>query len=155
MLTVVETQASLSRNAPASNEKGPRMTAAQTAWTATHFSFAKAAIGTLGALSIAASAFFAQHPVGARADTSQSLVAPAPAMSTGFDAQVINLVNDDRAAYGLGPVEFDPSLLATARERAAAQIGQPTLNHYDYDGNLAFVSLLARDGVTDYSMAGE
>jgi uncharacterized protein YkwD len=130
------------------------MNAVQTT-TATRSTFAKAALGTIGALTIAASAFFAQLPAVAQADASQSIIVPSAAQSSDFEAQIIDLVNQDRAAYGLGPVEFDPSLLATARDRAAAQIPQPSLNHYDTDGKLAFVKLLARDGVSYYSLAGE
>ena len=130
------------------------MTAAQTSKTAR---FAKAAIGTLGALTIATGACFAQVPEVARAEASLALAIPATAtavMPSELEAQVIDLVNNDRAAYGLAPVEFDPALLATARERAAAQSGEPFLNHYDDDGKLAFVKNLARDGV-GYELAGE
>ena len=127
------------------------MTAAQTGKTTR---YARAAIGTLGALIIATGAPFAQVPTVAEAEANQALAVPATAVPSEFEAQMIDLVNNDRAAHGLTPVEFDPALLATARERAAAQIGEPYLNHYADDGSLAFVKSLARGGV-GYELAGE
>jgi uncharacterized protein YkwD len=63
------------------------------------------------------------------------------------------MVNVDRAANGLSPLEFDPSLLGIARIRAAAQGGGP-LSHVDALGQLAFVSLLSSWEVP-YTLAGE
>jgi uncharacterized protein YkwD len=65
----------------------------------------------------------------------------------------LGMVNADRAANGLLPLEFDPSLLGIARIRAAAQSGGP-LSHVDALGQLAFVSLLASWEVP-YTLAGE
>ena len=67
---------------------------------------------------------------------------------------MVDLVNQDRLAYGLAPVAFDPALLPAARQRATDQVPQPVLNHYDPVGQLVFVKLLARDGVS-YLLAGE
>lgn len=86
--------------------------------------------------------------------------ASAPAASNAayvaspLEAALFAAVNGDRAQYGLPPVEFDASLLPVARARADAQKPQPSLNHYDPDGRLAFVKLLAADNV-DYVLAGE
>jgi len=117
-------------------------------------SFAQTALGALSALAIAAGAFMAQQPAVVRADASQSLIAPVPMTESSFEQNILDLVNQDRTANGLGAVSFDTSLLATARERASDQIPQPTLNHYDPSGQLAFVKLLSRDGV-GYRLAGE
>jgi len=65
----------------------------------------------------------------------------------------VQLVNADRAANGLGPLEYDPALLGIARIRAAAQQGGP-LSHLDTVGQLAFVSLFV-DWQIPYSLAGE
>ena len=65
----------------------------------------------------------------------------------------VRLVNADRAANGLDPVEYDPSLLGIARIRAAAQRGGP-LSHLDAVGQLAFVSLFS-DWQVPYTLAGE
>jgi len=65
----------------------------------------------------------------------------------------VQFVNTDRAANGLDPVAYDPSLLGIARIRAAAQRGGP-LSHLDAVGQLAFVSLFV-DWQVPYSLAGE
>lgn len=78
----------------------------------------------------------------------ESVLAPTVA-ETAFLA----MVNTDRAAHGLPPLEFDLSLLGIARIRAAAQSGGP-LSHVDALGQLAFVSLLANWEVP-YLLAGE
>lgn len=66
----------------------------------------------------------------------------------------VDLVNADRLANGLEPVEFDDSLLPIARERAAAQLGTPELSHFDGNGDMAFANLLMDAGV-GYGLAGE
>src|SRR5438093_9204724 len=116
-------------------------------------SLARAALGALSALALSASPLVPQTPV-VHADVSPSLAAPAPFMQSSFEQSIVDLVNQDRLASGLAPLDFDPWLLATARQRAADQVPQPTLNHYDPLGQLAFVKLLTRDGV-GYQLAGE
>ena len=73
--------------------------------------------------------------------------------ATAVETTFLELVNTDRAAHGVEPLEFDPSLLGIARIRAAAQRGGP-LSHVDAVGQLAFVSLLS-DWQVPYSLAGE
>ena len=67
---------------------------------------------------------------------------------------LIELTNTDRASNGLPPLNFDPELLAIARERAADQLQQDKLSHLDAEGRLAFVKLLDAAGLR-YGMAGE
>jgi len=67
---------------------------------------------------------------------------------------MLNLTNADRVANGLDPLEFDPETLTIARERAASQLGTPALTHYDANGDLVFVHLLA-DAHVGYQLAGE
>ena len=74
--------------------------------------------------------------------------------ATLLESAFFDAVNNDRAANGLPALEFDPSLLPVARARADAQKPQSVLNHYDPDGRLAFVKLLATEHV-DYVLAGE
>jgi uncharacterized protein YkwD len=74
---------------------------------------------------------------------------------TPTDAEIafLKLVNADRIANGLPPLDFDPSLLGIARIRASAQRGGP-LSHLDGLGQLAFVSLFS-DWEIAYTLAGE
>jgi uncharacterized protein YkwD len=67
---------------------------------------------------------------------------------------LMDLTNADRVANGLDPLEFDPETLLIARQRATAQLGTAPLNHYDPDGELAFVRLLEAAKV-GYQLAGE
>jgi uncharacterized protein YkwD len=67
---------------------------------------------------------------------------------------LLDLTNSDRAASGLPPVVFDSMSLQVARVRAAAQIPDGPLSHYNSLGEIAFVGLLADAGVP-YSLAGE
>ena len=67
---------------------------------------------------------------------------------------LLDMTNADRAQNGLPPVAFDPQSLQVARVRAAAQIPEGPLSHYNSLGELAFVGLLADAGV-EYSLAGE
>jgi uncharacterized protein YkwD len=93
---------------------------------------------------------------GAMADapTASATAPDAAHTATPLEVALFQAVNDDRVQSGLPPLEFDPSLLPVARARADAQRPQPSLNHYDPDGRLAFVKLLAVDNV-DYVLAGE
>ena len=67
---------------------------------------------------------------------------------------LLDLTNTDRAAGGLPPVVFDSMSLQVARVRAAAQIPDGPLSHYNSLGEIAFVGLLADAGVP-YMLAGE
>ncbi len=93
---------------------------------------------------------------GSMTDAASSAVAAPDAAHTAtpLELSLFEAVNNDRSTYGLPPLEFDPSLLPVARSRADAQKPQPALNHYDPDGRLAFVKLLAAQNV-DYVLAGE
>jgi uncharacterized protein YkwD len=75
--------------------------------------------------------------------------APTPQEQT-----LLDLTNADRANNGLPPLIFDPSTLRVARTRAAAQIPDGPLSHYNSLGELAFVGLLA-DAGAQYTLAGE
>ncbi|MDQ6670597.1 MAG: CAP domain-containing protein [Chloroflexota bacterium] len=79
-----------------------------------------------------------------------------PAIATLISAEqaLLVLTNADRSANGLAPLESDPETLSIARERAATQIDAPSLSHYNADGDLAFVKLLAGAQVR-YALAGE
>jgi uncharacterized protein YkwD len=79
---------------------------------------------------------------------------PAFAMLIPAEQALLVLTNADRAANGLAPLEFDPDTLEIARQRAASQIDMPSLSHYNSDGSLAFVNLLANAQLT-YAVAGE
>lgn len=72
---------------------------------------------------------------------------------TEVETVFVGLVNADRAANGLGPLDYDPSLLGIARIRAASQRGGP-LSHVDGLGQLAFISLL-NEWEVPYTLAGE
>jgi uncharacterized protein YkwD len=79
-----------------------------------------------------------------------------PVIATLISAEqaLLALTNVDRAANGLGPLDFDPDTLVIARARATSQIDIPALSHYNADGGLAFVKLLA-DAKVPYQLAGE
>jgi len=93
---------------------------------------------------------------GSMTDVAAAAVAAPDAARTAtpLELALFEAVNNDRVMNGLAPLEFDPSLLPVARSRADAQKPQPALNHYDADGRLAFVKLLASENV-DYVLAGE
>jgi uncharacterized protein YkwD len=67
---------------------------------------------------------------------------------------LLELTNADRDANGLAALDFDPETLLIARQRAAAQLSQEPLSHYDAQGLLVFARLLD-DAVLTYSLAGE
>ena len=73
---------------------------------------------------------------------------------TDDEVALLALTNQARASNGLSPVTFDQTMLRVARARAAAQIPDGPLSHYNSLGDLAFVGLLAEAGVT-YTLAGE
>src|SRR5437764_503573 len=67
---------------------------------------------------------------------------------------LLDMTNADRSQNGLPPLSFDPESLQVARVRAAAQIPDGPLSHYNSLGELAFVGLLGDAGIS-YVMAGE
>src|SRR5260370_23750197 len=79
---------------------------------------------------------------------------PSLAMLFAVEQTMLDLTNADRVANGLDPLEFDPETLGIARQRAASQLGTPSLSHYDSNGDLVFVHLLA-DAHVGYQLAGE
>jgi len=79
---------------------------------------------------------------------------PSAALLFSVEQAMLDLTNADRVANGLDPLEFDPETLTIARARAASQLGTPALTHYDANGDLAFVHLLA-DAHLGYQLAGE
>jgi uncharacterized protein YkwD len=82
-------------------------------------------------------------------------LAVATDASLGVQEQaLLDMTNADRASNGLPPVVFDPASLQVARVRAAAQIPDGPLSHYNSLGEVAFVGLLADAGV-QYTLAGE
>jgi uncharacterized protein YkwD len=100
---------------------------------------------------------FAWQPAAAATPIDLGLQLPGdPAVGTMIAAEqaLLDLTNADRAANGLGPLEFDQDTLVIARERAATQINQPSLSHYNAAGDLAFVDLMA-DANLQYRLAGE
>src|SRR5258708_6572845 len=79
---------------------------------------------------------------------------PAFALLFSVEQAMLDLTNADRVDNGVDPLVFDPETLEIARERAASQINVPSLSHYDANGELAFVHLLA-DAQIGYQIAGE
>jgi uncharacterized protein YkwD len=73
---------------------------------------------------------------------------------TDAEVALLALTNSARASNGLAPVTFDQTMLRVARARAAAQIPDGPLSHYNSLGDLAFVGLLGEAGV-EYTLAGE
>jgi uncharacterized protein YkwD len=73
---------------------------------------------------------------------------------TAQEQALLDLTNADRTSFGLAPVQFDAATLRVARLRAAAQIPDGPLSHYNSLGEVAFVGLLGDAGVA-YSLAGE
>ena len=76
------------------------------------------------------------------------------AMLFSVEQAMLDLTNADRVANGVDPLEFVPETLTIARARATSQLAIPSLTHYDADGTLVFVHLLA-DAQLGYLLAGE
>jgi uncharacterized protein YkwD len=76
------------------------------------------------------------------------------ATPTPQEQALLDMTNADRARDGLTPVVFDAATLRVARVRAAAQIPDGPLSHYNTLGEVAFVGLLGDAGVV-YQLAGE
>ena len=71
-----------------------------------------------------------------------------------IEAELLELVNGDRLAHNLPPVYFDSVLMPIARVRASAQVPLTALSHYDPQGRIALVGLLAEHQVS-LRLAGE
>ncbi len=112
----------------------------------------------------------AQRHAAARTDPLAQLASGALSAAAGNASSQLNLVSDgqpteaevallaltnqERVSNGLSPVTFDPAMVRVARARAAAQLPDGPLSHYNSLGDVAFVGLLAEAGVT-YTLAGE
>jgi uncharacterized protein YkwD len=81
-------------------------------------------------------------------------IIPQDTTPTAPEQVMLDLTNADRTRNGLPALAFDPATLRVARLRAAAQIPDGPLSHYNSLGELAFVGLLGDAGV-NYSLAGE
>jgi uncharacterized protein YkwD len=79
---------------------------------------------------------------------------PAVATELAVEQALLDDTNADRATNGLPTLDFDAETLGIARARAVAQLDLDNLSHYDADGQLAFVHLLA-DAHLSYQLAGE
>jgi uncharacterized protein YkwD len=104
-------------------------------------------------LSIVATTSFARPA--AAADAQLELVGdPVVISMMTLEQTLLDLTNADRAMNGLPALDFDGETLAIARQRAASQLGQNNLSHYDERGLLAFVRLLDAASLR-YDLAGE
>ena len=90
----------------------------------------------------------------AAGNTNGALPSIGDTAPTSSEQALLDLTNDDRARNGLPPLTFDSDSLQVARVRAAAQIPDGPLSHYNSLGDVAFVGLLADAGVS-YTLAGE
>ena len=79
---------------------------------------------------------------------------PAVMLPLTAEQSLFDLTNADRIANGVAPLMADPDTLSIARLRAMSQLGKALLTHYDVDGSLAFVHLLASASI-GYELAGE
>lgn len=79
---------------------------------------------------------------------------PTDSVQTLDEQALADILNDARTSHGLDSLAFDPSLLGVARARAAAQLSDAPLSHYNAAGGLTFVGLLA-DANVSYNLAGE
>ena len=103
---------------------------------------------------IALLATFAAQPAAAASSSLQLPGDPAAASLLVAEQALLALTNADRVANGLQPLDFDPETLTIARVRASSQLGVPALSHYDANGDLAFVNMLAEAHLS-YQLAGE
>ena len=81
-------------------------------------------------------------------------MADEASVPTPSETELFGLVNRDRERNGLARLDFDPELLALARERATAQQAQPQLSHRDENGQLNFAAGLAARGIP-FNVAAE
>lgn len=70
-----------------------------------------------------------------------------------LEAQMLELVNQERAAAGLGPLAFDPELLPVARAHSADMFARGYFSHYTPEGRSPF-DRISEAGVT-FRTAGE
>jgi uncharacterized protein YkwD len=120
-----------------------------------HRSIARQSRSVVATIVAGAFAFGLTWLPAAAADAAMQLPGdPGFATVIASEQALLDLTNVDRVANGLPPLEFDPDTLFIARQRAASQLDVPTLTHYDDDGNLVFVQLLA-DAQLGYQLAGE
>ena len=110
-------------------------------------------------LALAAGMLAGAVPHATAAPLPDSMAAPdaavqAAPMANALELALVDAVNADRAGNGLGPVAYDPRLLAIARRRAADQVPLPQLSHYDVAGQVVVAPLLAAARI-DYELAGE
>src|SRR5687767_9264482 len=108
--------------------------------------FRSALAGLTLAVSLAAP-FAAVAPRIAHADA-----AYAPELAMSLETQALGLVNADRAAHGLAPLQFDPSLATIARWRSEDMAARSYFSH-DIGGYQVFQVL--RDQGVPYRVAGE
>ena len=76
------------------------------------------------------------------------------AVQVGMEQALFSLVNADRAAQGVPPLEWDSSLLYIARTRASDQLPLARLSHLDAAGGIALGPLLGQAHIY-YQLAGE
>lgn len=70
-----------------------------------------------------------------------------------IEAQMLELVNQERRAAGLKPLEADPELTEVARRHSADMFGRGYFSHYTPEGKDPFERM--RDGNVRYLTAGE
>lgn len=70
------------------------------------------------------------------------------------EVRMFDLTNADRLKAGVPVLVSDQAALSIARQRAADQLGSQPLNHYQLDGQLAFVVQLKGADVL-FAVAGE
>jgi uncharacterized protein YkwD len=85
--------------------------------------------------------------------SSAAVVAPADATVTAAEAAMVKLLNADRTALGLVPVQTDTRLMAIARARSADMVAKGYFSHTQPDGRNVF-AILTGQSVTWYN-AGE
>jgi uncharacterized protein YkwD len=81
-------------------------------------------------------------------------LADAEDVMTPMEQALLALTNVDRGTNAVAPLQFDPELLAIARERAAEQMSMSDLTHTDAQGQLVFQELVDRQGLA-YRLIGE
>jgi uncharacterized protein YkwD len=114
--------------------------------------FPLSAILGIGGLALLLGIHF--QPVSAAGAASPIIVDSAFMLQLTAEQSLFELTNADRVANGLDPLADDPAMLDVARQRAASQLGTAALTHYDSDGSLTFVHLLASAQI-GYQLAGE
>jgi uncharacterized protein YkwD len=114
----------------------------------------KALVGLIAALGALLAAALPGQPVAAYDASMATPGEPSFILLVSDEQALIDLTNADRAANGVAPVQFDTDTLSIARARAESQLGTPSLNHYDANGQLVFAQLMGQANL-GYSLAGE